>query len=101
MPQNRLEVLEKMVARGGNDPFPSYGLALEYRNLGREEDALTAFQNLRARFPGYVPQYLMAGQLCQKLGRNDAARDWYAAGIAVARDARDTHALGELEGALG
>lgn len=96
----RLEVLESMVARGPNDPFPYYGLAMEYRSAGREEDALRAFETLRARFPNYVPQYLMAGQLCQKLGRPDAAREWYGAGIEVARAMRDAHALGELEAAL-
>lgn len=60
----RLDVLEKMVAREPNDAFPYYCLAQEYRSAGRADDALAAFQKLRDRFPGYVPQYLMAGQLC-------------------------------------
>jgi tetratricopeptide (TPR) repeat protein len=96
----RLEVLEKLVAAGGEDPFPYYGLAMEYKTAGRPEDALRVFARLRARFPRYVPQYLMAGQLCEALGRRDEARDWLASGIAAARDARDPHALSELEGAL-
>jgi tetratricopeptide (TPR) repeat protein len=96
----RLEFLEQLVAKSPSDPMPYYGLALEYRSAGRDDDALRAFETVRARFPTYVPQYLMAGQLCQKLGRLDAAREWLNAGIAVARDARDAHALGELESAL-
>jgi tetratricopeptide (TPR) repeat protein len=96
----RLEVLEKMVAKAPDDPFPYYGLALEYRGQGRDDDALRTFEQLRAKFPDYVPQYLMAGQILQKLGRRDAARECFEAGIAAARKARDSHALGELESAL-
>jgi tetratricopeptide (TPR) repeat protein len=97
---SRLEVLEQMVAKGVNDAFPMYGLALEYRSAGRDQDAIRAFENLRAKFPNYVPQYLMCGQLLEKLGRKDDARTWFEAGIAAARTARDTHSLGELESAL-
>jgi predicted Zn-dependent protease len=97
---SRLEVLEQMIAKGVNDPFPMYGLALEYRSAGREDDAIRAFENLRAKFPGYVPQYLMCGQLLEKAGRKDDARSWLEAGITAARAARDMHAAGELESAL-
>lgn len=96
----RLEILEQMVARGGGDPFPFYGLALEYRSAGRDEDALATFARMREKFPAYVPQYLMAGQLCERLGRKDDARAWLEAGVSAARTARDSHALGELESAL-
>lgn len=97
---SRLEMLEQLVAKGSNDPFPHYALAMEYRSQGRDEDALRLFHQLRDKFPHYVPQYLMAGQTCQKLGRLDEARAWFTAGIAAARSARDMHALGELETAL-
>jgi hypothetical protein len=96
----RLEVLEQMVARGVTDAFPMYGLALEYRSAGRADDALRTFATLRARFPAYVPQYLMAGQLCQQLGRAGDAREWFTLGAEAARASRDAHALSELEGAL-
>ncbi|MEI8254620.1 MAG: tetratricopeptide repeat protein [Deltaproteobacteria bacterium] len=97
---SRLEVLEQMIARGVNDPFPMYGLALEYRSAGRLEDAVSAFANLRAKFPQYVPQYLMCGQILGKLGRAADARAVLEAGIVVARAARDGHSASELEEAL-
>src|SRR5438105_2419070 len=96
----RLEVLEKMAAKTVSDPFPLYGLALEYRSGGREEDALKTFTTLREKFPHYVPQYLMAGQLCEKLGKRDEAKDWFASGVSIAEQVRDMHALGELQSAL-
>ena len=97
----RLEVLEMMVGKQPADPFPYYGLALEYRSAGRVDDSITAFTRLRERFPDYVPTYLMAAQACQELGRRDGAAEWCRAGIEAARRGRDAHAAGELEAFLG
>jgi predicted Zn-dependent protease len=96
----RLAFLEKLTADGSPDPMAWYGLALEYRNLERWDEALQTFTTLRTRQPDYVAMYLMCGQMLEKLGRKDEARDWLEAGVAAARAKRDTHALGELEGAL-
>jgi tetratricopeptide (TPR) repeat protein len=99
----RLEYLLKLTGREGaaaDDPFAWYGLAMEYRSLERYDDALAAFESLRARSPGYVPMYLMCGQMLEKLGRSVDARTWLRAGIEAARNKGDAHALSELEGAL-
>jgi tetratricopeptide (TPR) repeat protein len=98
----RLEFLQKMTtsAPGADDPLAWYGLAQEYRSLERFDEALVAFESLRARKPDYVPQYLMCGQMLEKLGRAADARVWLEKGIEAARAKRDTHALGELESAL-
>ena len=98
--KKRLAYLEKVTGDGTTDPFPWYGLALEYRNLERIDDALKSFTTLRAQSPAYVPMYLMCGQMLEKAGRTDEAREWLATGIAVATKAGDSHAKGELEGAL-
>ncbi len=96
----RLEFLQKHTASGAADAFAFYGLAMEYRSLERHDEALGAFEQLRAKWPDYVPMYLMCGQMLEKLGRAKDAKDWLEAGIAAARTKGDTHALGELEGAL-
>ncbi len=96
----RLAYLEKITSEGSKDPFAWYGLALEYRNLDRAEDALRTFETLRATTPDYVPMFLMCGQLLEKMGRIDDAKAWLQAGIVVAKKKGDSHALGELEGAL-
>jgi tetratricopeptide (TPR) repeat protein len=95
----RLEFLLKLTATS-DDPFAHYGLAMEYRSLERNEDAIGTFEKLRARSPDYVPMYLMCAQLLEKTGRVDDARAWLTAGIDAARAKRDGHALSELEGAL-
>lgn len=99
----RLEFLQKTTASapGRDDPFAWYGLAMEYRALERYGEALATFEALRAKAPEYVPMYLMCGQMLEKMGRVEAARAWLSAGIEAARKKGDTHALGELEGALG
>ena len=96
----RLAVLEKMTSAGATDPFAWYGLALEYKSLGRPEDAVLTFGKLRALDAGYVPQYLMCGTLLLDLGRPAEAREWLAEGVSTARVKGDTHALSELEDAL-
>jgi predicted Zn-dependent protease len=96
----RLAVLEKMTAAPNADPFAWYGLAMEYRSLGRLDDAIRTFETLRGRDPSYVAMYLMAAQVLSEQGRRDEARTWAQDGIAQAHRKGDTHAAGELESLL-
>jgi tetratricopeptide (TPR) repeat protein len=99
----RLEFLLKQTAPGGaaaSDPFAWYGLAMEYRALSRHDEALAAFEALRARTPDYVPMYLMCGQMLETMGRIEDARTWLSHGIEAARKKGDTHAASEMEAAL-
>ena len=96
----RLLFLEKVTREGTTDPFAWYGLALEYRNLARFDASLQTFTTLRSKTPEYVAMYLMCGQMLEKSGRPDEAREWLEAGIAAATKAGDSHARGELETAL-
>jgi hypothetical protein len=96
----RLDMLEKLIAKGSADPFVHYARAMELRTLGRGVDALAAFHDLRQRFPSYVPQYLMAGQLATELGDPALARDFLEEGQRQATSAGDSHALSEISSAL-
>jgi hypothetical protein len=96
----RLVLLERLLASGQADSFAHYGLAMEYKKLGRIDDALSVFVTLRQKDRSYVPQYLMAGQMLAAAARPAEARDWLEQGIAEARSTGNTHALSELEGAL-
>lgn len=92
----RLAFLEKLVADGKADSFGRYGLALEYRSLGRLDEAIAAFRELRAHDADYVALYLMAGQIFVERGEKEEAAAWLDAGLAVAEKKRDSHAAGEL-----
>jgi predicted Zn-dependent protease len=96
----RLEMLEKLIAKGSQDPFVHYARAMELRTLQRGPEAMQAFHELRSRFPAYVPTYLMAGQLALELAETQTARQFLEQGVEKARAAGDGHAESELVSAL-
>ena len=96
----KLETLEEFVRASPDEPLPRYALAMEYRSLGRLEDAVSTFCDLLARRPEYVPTYLMLGQTLIGLGRPEQARPILEQGIAAAQKAGDRHAADELQDAL-
>jgi tetratricopeptide (TPR) repeat protein len=97
---SRIELLKGFIARRPSDPFPQYGLALEYKNAGLLAEARSAFEALMEQHPTYTAAYLHAGNTALALGRMDEARAIYARGLEACAKAGDTHARGELEGAL-
>ena len=97
---DRIATFRSFIARAPGDPFPRYGLAMEYKTRGDLAAAWTAFSELLEQFPDYVPTYLMAGGTLTGLGRRDEAADVYRRGIEVATRRGDPHARGELEASL-
>jgi len=93
---SRLEIIERMIAAGSGDSFHHYARAMELRSLGRCGDALVAFEDVRERFPDYVPTYLMAAQVAQELDREQDARRWAEWGIERAVAVGDAHSESEL-----
>ena len=97
---DRIASFRSFISRSPADPFPRYGLAMELKTQGKLADAWTAFEELIAQFPEYVPTYLMAGGTLAALGRKDDAAAVYRKGIEVATRCGDQHARRELESAL-
>jgi predicted Zn-dependent protease len=97
---SRIDVIKKIIAQQPNDPFPRYGLAMEYKQAGQADEAHAAFAELEAKHPDYVAQYLMHGNLLTSMQRLADARGVLERGIAAAQKKRDMHALGELQQAL-
>jgi tetratricopeptide (TPR) repeat protein len=97
---NRLEILKSMVAQNPNDSFSRYGLAMEYRNGGDLEAAMSEFRSLMAANPDYVAAYFHGGQTLERLGLPEEARDVYQKGIEAATRTGNQHARGEMEAAL-
>ncbi len=96
----RIESMRQFAQQFPDNPFPRYALALEYKNAGRSDEAVATFRDLSERLPAYVPCYLQYGKLLSDLGRVDEARDVLSRGVEKAREARDQHALGEIQGLL-
>jgi predicted Zn-dependent protease len=96
----RLEMLEKLTSSGKADSFAWYALALEYRSADRVDDALRAFEELRAAYPDYVPGYQMAGSMLASTGREAEARTWLEQGIERATAVGNDHARAEMQDML-
>lgn len=96
----RLEMLKKLTSSGSGDSFAFYALALEYRKEGQIDEAVSTFSTLKARDAGYLPMYLMAGQMLVEAERVAEARSWLEAGLELARARGDGKTAGELESEL-
>lgn len=95
--KSRRQMLEEFVAQKPDDAFSRYGLALECMNGGDAAAADKHFSALLERNPGYVPAYLMYGQLLARELRQDEARRVLSIGIDAASKAGNQHALSEMQ----
>ena len=99
-PEQRIQAFQAFVARSPDDAFARYSLAMALRSAGRLEEAAREFEENARRQPGYVPTYLMLGQVLEALGRAPAAAAAYEQGVTAAQQAGNSHAASEIGGAL-
>src|SRR5262245_48278660 len=95
-----LERLQEFLKTRPHDSFVRYGLAMEYSKLGRSSDAMSTSLQLIDDDPDYVAAYLQAGIALTRDGRIEEAQEVYRKGIETAARMGESHALGELQGAL-
>lgn len=95
----RLLYLEKLHADGKADSFGLYALALEYKGLGRSDDALAIFASLRQKDPQYLPMYLMCGAMLVATDK-EQAKEWLTAGAALAHEKGDSKTWNEIQAEL-
>jgi tetratricopeptide (TPR) repeat protein len=97
---NRIEALKAMVAQNPTDAFARYGLAMELIKGGEPESAVAEFRALLEHNPNYAAAYFHGGQVLEKLGEVEQARELYAKGIELTARTGDQHARSELQAAL-
>lgn len=95
--KSRRQMLEEFVAQKPEDAFSRYGLALECMSSGDSAAADQHFSALLERNPGYIPAYLMYGQLLARELRAGEARRILLKGIDAATKAGNQHARSEME----
>jgi tetratricopeptide (TPR) repeat protein len=100
MASNRLETLKSMVAQDPASSFARYGLAMEYVNLGRYDEAMEEFRSLIGSNPDYAAGYYHAGRTLERMAKTDEARAMYEKGIEVTTRTGDSHTRSELQAAL-
>ena len=88
-------MLREFVQGKPDDPFPRYGLAMEFKNQGQLADANREFAPIVARFPDYTPAYLHAGNVLEsRSGERLRGAAVWKTGIAACTRKGDHHAQG-------
>jgi tetratricopeptide (TPR) repeat protein len=93
---DRIALLTEILVANPADTFARYGLAMEYSNTGKIDEALQEFKTLLEKNPDYTPGYFMAAQTLEKAGRIDEAKRMLTDGIGSARRTGNTHAQSEM-----
>ncbi|GIW78053.1 MAG: hypothetical protein KatS3mg104_3116 [Phycisphaerae bacterium] len=96
---SRLEQLHRLLEKSPEDPFLTYGIALEHKKQGEFDQAVEWLDRTIRADANYCYAYYQKGQVLEQLGRIEDARKAYRAGIEAARRVGDAHAEGEIAGA--
>lgn len=96
----RRERLEAFLKDQPQDPFLLYSLALEDVSDGMESTAVDRLDIVLDADADYIPAYLQKGLILSRLERYEEARSALEKGIPIAQRAGDSHAAGEMQGAL-
>jgi tetratricopeptide (TPR) repeat protein len=96
MAPSRREKIEALLKDEPRDQFLRYGLAVEFDNEGRPDEALEIFRGLMRDQPPHVASYFRGAQLLVKLDEIEQARGALREGIEIARQQGDLHAAGEM-----
>jgi tetratricopeptide (TPR) repeat protein len=94
----RVEQLLRFHEEDPSDPFPIYGLALEFIKSDTTKSH-GYFEHLLKNFSDYLPTYYHAAKLKTELGHIKDAIETYEKGIALAKKLGDTQTLRELQSA--
>lgn|SRR5438552_7701229 len=97
---DRIAILTEILTANPLDTFARYGLAMEYSNAGKIQEALQEFKTLLEKNPDYTPAYFMAAQTLEKAGRIDEVKRMLVDGISSARRTGNSHAQSEMTAML-
>ena len=95
----RMSQIRELLVDDPQDAFLRYGLAMEYASCGAEDEAATQLLALINDTP-YVPAFLQAGQILNRLNRVSEACEVLRRGIVAAQHEHNSHAEGEMAGLL-
>jgi predicted Zn-dependent protease len=99
MNKERVEQLKKFQEEDVNDPFPIYGLAMEYQHE-QPNDALVLFDTLLTQHPDYLPVYYTAAHFLLEQGNEIRAKELLRRGITLSITQKNDKATRELRSAL-
>lgn len=99
MHTNRIEQLKLIIVDKPTDTFALFALAKEYEKINDLPNAVQLFEKLLVIDSKYVGAYYHLGKTYEQLDEVKKALNIYEAGIIIAQELKDTHALSELKNA--
>jgi len=99
MNKERIDMLKKLQEEDPLDPFPLYGLALEY-SKEKPELAEAFFEQLLQEHVDYLPVYYTSAHFLANKGEEDRAIEILRKGIALSIVQGNEKATRELKSAL-
>lgn len=94
---DRLQQLLNFLQKFPADSFTLYSIGYEYMQGGQWKKAIEYFEQLRQQDPAYVGLYYHLGKIQEHLDLIEEAFSTYEAGMQIATEKKDSHALSELE----
>ncbi|MBK8351756.1 MAG: tetratricopeptide repeat protein [Saprospirales bacterium] len=99
MHTNRIEQLKLIIVDKPTDTFALFALAKEYEKINDLPNAVQLFEKLLVIDKKYVGAYYHLAKVYEQLDEIKKALNIYEAGILVAQDLNNLHALSELKNA--
>jgi tetratricopeptide (TPR) repeat protein len=99
MNKEMVELLKKFHDEDANDPFPLYGLAMEYMHELPDE-ALLLFDRLLSEHADYLPVYYTSAHFLLEQGNEEQAKVLLRKGIDLSIIQKNEKATRELRSAL-
>lgn len=96
MNNQRIEKLKELIEEDPTDPFPLYGLAMEWAKESPEK-AIPTFERLLNDFPDYLPTYYQAAVILLEVGHLAKAKTVLHNGIKLAEKTRELKTKNELQ----
>jgi tetratricopeptide (TPR) repeat protein len=100
MNSSRIEELKKFLSEDPSDKFSSYALALEYAELGINDEAVSLLERLIKADENYLAAYYQLGKLFELRKDFIKASSAYMKGLEIARIQNNQRTLNELKSAL-
>jgi tetratricopeptide (TPR) repeat protein len=97
---DRIATLTEILRQNPTDAFARYGLAMEFSNAGKVDQAVEEFGKLLSVHPDYTAGYFMCAQTLARADRVEEARKMLADGILSAKRTSNAHAQSEMEAML-
>ncbi len=91
-----IDALEKLLAKGTDNPTLRFGLGSAYLGDGKPLQAIVHLQACVRQSPDYSAGWKLLGKACCEAGQNDAAIQAYQTGLNVAAKQGDKQAEKEM-----